>query len=116
MGRSRESLVPPPDLQGTQKHAYMLFQDLTLMGKGESGVWLGRSCMTRSLAIELLEEVLTCHPRLFHTSKAFGAAIKNHVCPLLIRSLRSQADFSLMVRLMRACLKRSNCGLAGGLN
>ena len=51
MGRSRESLVPPPNLTGTQKHAYMLFQDLCLMGKGESGVWLGRSCMKRTLAI-----------------------------------------------------------------
>ena len=102
LGRSRESLVPPPDLKdGTRKHAYMLFQDLCLMGKGESGVWLGRSCMTRALATELLEEVLTCHPTLFHTSNAFGQLIKNHVCPLLIRSLRSQVDFTLMVRLMR---------------
>ena len=100
-GRTRDSLTPPAALFGTRRHAYMLFQDLCLMGKGESGVWLGHASMSRVLAMELIEELLGSHPQLFHASEAFGDAIKHHVCPLVIKSLRSQADFPLMVRLMR---------------
>ena len=64
-------------------------------------MWLGHASMSRVLAMELIEELLGSHPQLFHASEAFGDAIKHHVCPLVIKSLRSQADFPLMVRLMR---------------
>ena len=96
-GRARDSLTPPSDLTGTSKHAYMLFQDLCLMGKGESGVWLGHASMSRVVAMELIEELLGSHPNLFHASAAFGDAIK-HTYALSSSNLCAPADFSLMVR------------------
>ena len=100
-GHAQTSLTPPAFLSGICKHAYMLFQDLCLMGKGESGVWLGHASISKVLAMELIEELLGSHQKLFHSSSAFGDIIKHHVCPLVIKSLRSQVNFPLMIRLMR---------------
>jgi hypothetical protein len=90
------------DLGPAALNAYLLFQDLCILSKGERGQWLtNQTIIPRCLGLELIAELVSTHTNLFLRSERFGTLITFHVCPLVVKGLRQQADFPLVVRLLR---------------
>lgn len=81
--------------------AHLFTRDLCTMGHGEDGEWLRGCSISRELALELLEGALSSHSRLFSQSAPFVALVREHVSPLLIKTLRSESSFPVLLRLLR---------------
>ncbi len=89
-----------------------LFQDLCAMTAGEQGTFLKKATMPRSLGLELIESIVSGSHSTFlkvHRCKRLTRqhpellkAVKERVCPLLIKGLSEKQDFAQSIRLMRA--------------
>ncbi|CAK9005488.1 Protein MON2 homolog [Durusdinium trenchii] len=63
--------------------------------------------MPKSLALELLETILSAHADVFlmqESSRSFAPFVRDKVCPVLIRSFGGRCDWRLMVRMMRTAV------------
>lgn len=104
-----------PILQGlspVEKCAYYLIQDLCLVCRGETGVWIKHMRISPVVGMELIDQILSQHPGLFKGGEsqdggerkgvaAYAEVLRNQICPLIVQTLRSDLDFPLLVRLMR---------------
>jgi len=57
--------------------------------------------MPRSLALELLETILSSHSRLFLIEESYAKLVRNRICPVLVTSFGGRCDWCIMVRLLR---------------
>lgn len=74
-------------LEGVGRCAYLVFQDLCVLSRGEQGVWLKRTCVQPSMGLELVESVLSQQPQLFSTDPMFSTLVSRQVIHLLSLSL-----------------------------
>lgn len=88
-------------LSRVQRCAYYVIQDLCLLSRGEHGTWLKNVTIPQSSGFELIDQIVSQRPSLFRDKPVFTDVIRNQVCPLIVQTLRSTMDFSLLVRLMR---------------
>lgn len=80
------SAAPPKSLEPCAADAYMLFQDLVQLINADRPFWLvGLVEMSRSLGLELLEELLTTFDAVFSKHKEQSFLLKERVCPLIIK-------------------------------
>lgn len=84
------------------KDAYMLFQDLCLLGSGETPLFLLKmTTLPKPFGLELIESILTNHYQLLKNHPEILNLLKEKVCPLVIRSFSDKNEFPLIVRLLR---------------
>ncbi|KAK6037930.1 hypothetical protein COOONC_24565 [Cooperia oncophora] len=73
----------PPTLRPCAADAYLLFKDLCLLINAKPSVWLvGIHEMTRTLGLELIENILKSYPGVFFRHPEFCDLLKSEVCPL----------------------------------
>ncbi|KAJ3413434.1 hypothetical protein HDV05_008075, partial [Chytridiales sp. JEL 0842] len=96
-----EENTQPQDTHPCANDAYLLFQDLCQLTNGESASSLKIGTMSKNLGLELLESVLSNHWRLFKTHERLLVLLKEHLCPIVIKSFSDKNDYALSVRLMR---------------
>nr|CDJ95356.1 Asparagine synthase domain containing protein [Haemonchus contortus] len=76
----------PPTLRPCAADAYLLFKDLCLLINAKPSVWLvGIHEMTRTLGLELIENILKSYPGVFFRHPEFCDLLKSEVCPLVIK-------------------------------
>ncbi|VDO73660.1 unnamed protein product [Heligmosomoides polygyrus] len=76
----------PPTLRPCAADAYLLFKDLCLLINAKPSVWLvGIHEMTRTLGLELIENILKSYPGVFFRHPEFCELLKTEVCPLVIK-------------------------------
>ena len=84
--------------------AYLLFQDLCMLGSGGDTIWLREGRLDRVLVLELIESTISRHHSLFHTRPEFKRLLKLQLCPMIMNSFSKIADFPSLVRMMRICV------------
>lgn len=52
------------------------------------------------IAVELVEAILIANVDLFHQLPPFTAMLRQQVCPLIVRLLKGEADFPVVLRLV----------------
>ncbi|VDL71726.1 unnamed protein product [Nippostrongylus brasiliensis] len=76
----------PPTLRPCAADAYLLFRDLCLLINAKPSIWLvGIHEMTRTLGLELIENILKSYPGVFFRHPEFCELLKSEVCPLVIK-------------------------------
>jgi hypothetical protein len=70
-GKAAESAA----LAGVGRCAYLVFQDLCVLSRGEQGVWLKRTSVAAATGLELVESVLSQQPRLFLHDAMFATLV-----------------------------------------
>lgn len=93
---------PASELSGASRCAYLVFQDLCLLSRGEQGEWLKRTSVPPTMGLELVDQILSQQTALFRADSIFAALVTRQVCPLVLRILRDpSAPFPSLVRAMR---------------
>ena len=95
----------------SSRDAYLVFSDLCSLANAEPATFLSLNSLSKTFSLELIESVLSNHPRLFTTSTSTMNQSNSHpellfllrskVCPLLIKSLSEPPAFPIHLRLMR---------------
>ncbi|OQR94140.1 hypothetical protein THRCLA_08236 [Thraustotheca clavata] len=97
-------------MNNARKVGFLVFQDLCLMSREESGVWMKRTTFSKLLGVELVEAVLTSHSNLFRTDIEFRSMLKQHIKTLITMNLdtllspaniSNPTTFPLLLRIMR---------------
>jgi hypothetical protein len=100
------------------RDAYAIFEDLCLLVDGEKPKFLKLESLHKTLALELIESVLTNHDRLFRKAsvqwcsqkqhlhillqhKELLLLLPHHLCPLLLKWLSDRPIFPLTIRCTR---------------
>jgi hypothetical protein len=97
-------------LEGVGRCAYLVFQDLCVLSRGEQGVWLKRTCVAPSMGLELVESVLSQQPQLFSTDPMFSTLVSRQVCAfyvLLLLFFKSRGNTNHMKLALRSSLKKN---------
>jgi hypothetical protein len=101
-GRPRSPMASPVGMSGNCRHAYLLFEDLCLLGKGERAAWVrDGSTPPQALALDIIETLLTSNTALFSESPEFTELLKSSVCPMIVEVLRTHREFPIVVRASR---------------
>ncbi len=79
------ALLESAGLSGVGRCAYLVFQDLCVLSRGEQGVWLKRTSVPPAMGLELVDQILSQQPRLFHDDSMFATLVSRQVCPLLLQ-------------------------------
>ncbi|KAH6772485.1 ARM repeat superfamily protein [Perilla frutescens var. frutescens] len=69
-----------------------LLEDLTTLAAGGSAVWLRVGSIQRSLALDLLEFILSNYVVLFRALIPFEQVLRDQICSLLMTSLRTNSE------------------------
>ncbi|TKY90768.1 hypothetical protein EX895_000766 [Sporisorium graminicola] len=101
----------PVTLFPSSRDAYLVFSDLCSLANAEPAAFLSLDSLSKTFSLELIESVLSNHPRLFASAASTnnqGNAhpellflLRSKVCPLLIKSLSEAPAFPIHLRLMR---------------
>ncbi|GAA99507.1 uncharacterized protein L969DRAFT_86766 [Mixia osmundae IAM 14324] len=81
--------------------AYLVFQDLCLLVKGEPAVFLQLKSLPRTFGLELVESVLSDFWPVFKKHPELLNQLRTTLSPLLITALAEKPTFSASLRLMR---------------
>ncbi|CDU24161.1 related to MON2-peripheral membrane protein with a role in endocytosis and vacuole integrity [Sporisorium scitamineum] len=101
----------PVTLFPSSRDAYLVFSDLCSLANAEPAAFLSLDSLSKTFSLELIESVLSNHPRLFASATSTKNQGNSHpellfllrskVCPLLIKSLSEPPAFPIHLRLMR---------------
>ncbi|CBQ67952.1 conserved hypothetical protein [Sporisorium reilianum SRZ2] len=101
----------PVTLFPSSRDAYLVFSDLCSLANAEPAAFLSLDSLSKTFSLELIESVLSNHPRLFASATSTKNQGNSHpellfllrskVCPLLIKSLSEPPAFPIYLRLMR---------------
>ncbi|PWY98795.1 hypothetical protein BCV70DRAFT_232833 [Testicularia cyperi] len=103
-------MAAPVTLFPSSRDAYLLFSDLCSLASGEHAGFLSLASLSRTFSLELIESVLTNHPRLFSIRNSASTPsthpellylLRSKTCPLLIKTLSEPPAFPVYLRLMR---------------
>ncbi|KAE8208689.1 hypothetical protein CF335_g221 [Tilletia laevis] len=85
------------------KDAYLTITDLNSLATGDTAPFLQLNSLPRTFALELIESILTNHPKLFRSSHhpELLLVLRQSTCPLLIKALSEKPVFPTSLRLMR---------------
>ena len=101
-GRPAMATAAPVGMSGNCRHAYLLFQDLCMLGKAERPMWIrDGAALPQPLSLEVVDNILVNNRNLFLHSPEYTELLKHRVCPLAIDALQSATDFPMVVRTMR---------------
>lgn len=83
------------------RDAFSVFEDLCLLANGEKPHFLKLEFLHKTFALELIESVLTNYHQLFRQHEELILLLRNHLCPLLLKSLSDRPQFPLLLRCTR---------------